>query len=87
VKTNERCSEDIKVAVDWLDLYMPEWYKKIDLDKFNFMDPETCIAGQLGLIPSIGFDSPLDTDHEDFDWSYAFMDTLWREIVKARQAR
>lgn len=87
MNTNELCIADIKEAVSCLDSYMPEWYKKIDLAKFNFLSPANCIAGQLNLPMLRGFDTPLNSDHEDFNWSYAFMDTLWREIITARQAR
>lgn len=86
MNSNEMCSEAIKEAVEWLDLNMPEWYKKIDLTKFEFISTTRCIAGQLQLSMNVvpGFDTPLSTDHQDFDWSYAFMDTLWREIVSTR---
>jgi hypothetical protein len=89
MNTHDKCTEAIKEAVEYLDTNIPGWAIRIDLKRFEFVLDSRCIAGQLGLDThlSSGFDSPLSTDDPDFNWSYAFMDSAWREIVQSRQAR
>ena len=85
----DECVEATLSSVKWLDQNKPGWASKIDLDKFEFIFNDRCIAGQLGLTEkeieqSKGFDSPLHADHDDLDFSYAFMDSLWRVFIQKR---
>jgi len=87
MSTHDKCTEAIRESVEYLDKNVPGWASRIDLKRFEFVLDSRCIAGQLGLntYDSKGFDSPLSTDDPDFNWSYAFMDSAWREIIKSRQ--
>lgn len=85
----DECVEATLSSVKWLDQNKPGWASKIDLDKFEFILNDRCIAGQLGLTEkeieqSHGFDSPLHSGHDDLSFSYAFMDSLWRVFVQKR---
>jgi len=87
--TIDQCIEAVVGSVKWLDGNRPNWYQKIDLKSFCFINPIKCIAGQLGLSylekhSSKGFDSPLRSDDPDFDLSYTFMESTWRVFIQKR---
>jgi hypothetical protein len=85
----DECVEAVLSSVKWLDQNMPGWASKIDMNKFEFILANVCVAGQLGLSDkeieqSQGFDSPLRAGHEDLTFSYAHMDSLWRVFIQKR---
>jgi hypothetical protein len=85
----DECVEAVLSSVKWLDQHKPGWASKIDLNKFEFILGDVCVAGQLGLLDkeieqSQGFDSPIAADHEDLNFSYAHMDSLWRVFIQKR---
>jgi len=85
----DECVEAVLSSVKWLDQHKPGWASKIDLEKFEFVQFTRCVAGQLKLSheerrQSDGFDSPIDVDHPDSDFSYAHMDSLWRIFIQKR---
>ena len=85
----DQCVEAVLSSVKWLDQNKPGWASKIDLDNFDFLWATKCVSRQLGMSPeemkqSRGFDSPIDADNPDFDFSYAHMDSLWRVFIQKR---
>ena len=85
----DQCVQAVISSVKWLDEHKPGWASKINLEEFEFILGDRCIAGQLGLKDkeieqSQGFDSPLRADHEDLNFSYAHMDSLWRVFIQKR---
>lgn len=87
--TVDECVQCVLSSVKWLDQNKPGWASKINLEEFEFILGDVCIAGQLKLTSkeieqSQGFDSPLPAGHDDLNFSYAHMDSLWRVFVQKR---
>jgi hypothetical protein len=45
----ERLGRSIARAANWLDDYKPGWHNRIDFNRLNMSEGQSCICGQLGL--------------------------------------
>jgi hypothetical protein len=90
VNVLDQCSNAIKVTVEDLDRVMPDWYNRMNVETFDFINTEKCVAGQLSLfddsrINQSGFDSPLESEHKDFVYSYDLMHNIWVDLINTRR--
>ncbi len=44
-------TEEVKAGAEWLDSIMPDWFRKIDINKLDMSRSDQCILGQLELKP------------------------------------
>jgi hypothetical protein len=82
---------EIDQTIKFLDKEVPDWKSKINWDKFDFMNPKSCIAGQLEMDyrSSPGFHMP-DSIAKTLSYSYIllikahdYMGNIWKQ--KAQQ--
>ena len=74
----------VMAGVEWLDETVPDWVERIDLGKFVFIDPDSCVLGQLFAQEARAYDIPGDLHPDDYttddDWrrtGYGMICTLF----------
>ncbi len=76
-------------AADLLDVYVPDWLGRIDLDRLSMTDSDCCILGQLFEEYAQGQEDLMDLGWDDveayhaFDWDASTEE--WRRLIIQRR--
>ena len=93
--TTKSIDKRINRGVARLDARIPNWWKKINLHRFDFQTCNNCILGQLGEDDLFAGKKMLNIrgklSQYGFDWTsedglagVAYFQTRWRQIIIAK---